>query len=61
MRAPIKADCVMILEGNQGLGKSTAVDILGGEWFSDTHFALGDKDGYQQMQGVWLCELAELD
>lgn len=61
MRPPVKADCVMILEGLQGLGKSTALEILGGEWFSDTHFALGEKDGYQQMCGVWICELAELD
>ncbi|WP_339678290.1 virulence-associated E family protein [uncultured Zhongshania sp.] len=61
MRPPVKADCVMIIEGLQGLGKSTALSILGGEWFSDTHFALGEKDGYQQMQGLWICELAELD
>jgi putative DNA primase/helicase len=61
MRYPVKADCVLILEGNQGLGKSSALEVLGGGWFSDTHFALGEKDGYQQMQGVWICELAELD
>ena len=61
MRYPVKADCVLILEGSQGVGKSTTAAILGGEWFSDTHFHLGDKDGYQQMRGVWICELAELD
>lgn len=61
MRPPVKVDSVLILEGLQGLGKSTALKILGGDWFSDTHFALGDKDGYQQMQGLWICELAELD
>lgn len=61
MEYPCKNDCVLILEGLQGAGKSTALSVLGGEWYSDTHFALGDKDGYQQMQGVWICELAELD
>ena len=61
MQYPCKNDCVLILEGAQGAGKSTALNILGGEWYSDTHFTLGDKDGYQQMQGVWICELAELD
>lgn len=61
MKPPVKADCVMILEGPQGLGKSTALAILGGEWFADTHFALGEKDGYHQMQGVFIVELSELD
>lgn len=61
MQVPVKVDSVLILEGPQGLGKSTSLDILGGKWYSDTHFALGDKEGYQQLQGVWICELAELD
>lgn len=61
MRPPVKVDNVLIFEGLQGLGKSTTLSILGGEWFTDTPLALGDKDGYQQMQGVWIIELAELD
>lgn len=61
MEYPTKHDSVLILEGKQGAGKSTVFKILGGQWYSDTHFALGEKDGYQQMQGVWIVELAELD
>lgn len=61
MRPPVKLDTVLILEGLQGLGKSTALSILAGEWFTDTPLVLGDKDGFQQMQGVWIIELAELD
>lgn len=61
MRPPVKMDTVLIFEGLQGLGKSTALKILGGEWFTDTPLVLGDKDGFQQMQGVWIIELAELD
>lgn len=61
MRPPVKADCVLILEGDQGLGKSTALSVLGGEWFSDSPFGIGDKDGFTLLQGVWICELAELD
>ena len=61
MQPPVKVDNVLIFEGAQGLGKSTALSILGGEWFSDSPISIGDKDGYQQMQGVWLIELAELD
>lgn len=56
-----KADCVLILEGVQGRGKSTALGILGGEWFMDTPFPLGDKEAYQQIQGMWIVELGELD
>lgn len=61
MQPPVKMDCMLILEGEQGLGKSTVFRILGGEWFMDTNFAMGDKDGFQQLQGVWITELAELD
>lgn len=58
---PVKMDNVLIFEGLQGLGKSTALKILAGDWFTDTPLVLGDKDGFQQMQGVWIIELAELD
>ncbi|GAB3099792.1 hypothetical protein G8770_03650 [Aestuariicella hydrocarbonica] len=61
MQPPVKVDSVIIFEGLQGLGKSTALSILGGDWFTDTPLVLGDKDGFQQMQGVWIIELAELD
>jgi hypothetical protein len=58
MRPGCKADSVMILEGAQGAGKSTAMSILGGEWFMDTPFALGDKDGFQAIRGKWIVEFA---
>lgn len=56
-----KFDNVLILEGEQGVGKSTALAILGGEWFSDTPFRIGEKDGFQSLQGNWIVELAELE
>ena len=61
MRPGCKADAVMILEGGQGEGKSSALRILGGDWFMDTPFVLGDKDGFQAIRGKWLVELGELD
>lgn len=61
MQPPVKMDNVLIFEGLQGLGKSTALRILADPWFTDTPLVLGDKDGFQQMQGVWIIELAELD
>lgn len=61
MQPGCKADHVLILEGGQGIGKSTALGILGGEWFSDTPIDLNSKEAYGQIRGKWLVELAELD
>lgn len=61
MHPGCKMDNVLILEGTQGLKKSTAIKTLFGDWFSDSPIVLGDKDAYQNIQGVWGLELAELD
>lgn len=61
MRAGCKMDNVLILEGDQGLGKSTALKVLFQPWFTDAAFELGSTDGYQIMRGMWCVELAELD
>ena len=55
-----KLDTALILEGPQGLRKSTAAKILANEWFTDTLPDLTDKDAMHQIQGVWIVELAEL-
>jgi putative DNA primase/helicase len=57
-----KVDTVLVLQGGQGVGKSTALrHLTGGAWFCDSTLAIGEKDGYQALQGVWVYELAELD
>lgn len=56
-----QADHVLLLEGQQGIGKSSALRILFGDWFSDTPLRIGDKDSYGNLRGVWCYELAELD
>jgi putative DNA primase/helicase len=61
MRPGCKMDNVLILEGEQGRWKSTALAVLAGDWFSDTPFTIGDKDAYLQMRGNLIYELAELD
>lgn len=61
MNPGCKADHVLILEGAQGIGKSTAFNILGGEWVCDSSITIGDKDAYQVIRGRWIVELAELD
>lgn len=57
----VKMDNVLILEGTQGLYKSTALKVLAGEWFTDAPLRFGDKDSYAIMRGKWFIELAELD
>lgn len=50
---------VLVLEGEQWKGKSTALRTLGGEWFSDTRFDVSNKDAYLAIQGRWLYEISE--
>lgn len=56
-----KADHALVLEGKQGVGKSTAVELLASApWYSDTPIVFGEKDSYEALRGVWIYELAEL-
>ena len=60
-RPGVKADCCLILEGPQGIKKSTALKTLAGPYFTDELADLGSKDSALQTRGVWIIELAELD
>ena len=55
-----KVDTVLVLEGIQGAKKSTALDILGDIWFTDSPISLGSKDSMMLAAARWICELAEL-
>lgn len=61
MQPGCKWDYMPIFEGAQGRGKSTALRVLGGEWFADTQLHIGDKDAYMQLDGIWLYEIGEMD
>lgn len=61
MRPGCRMQYMPILEGKQGKGKSTALRVLGGDWFADTPLRLGDKDTYLAIGGKWLYEVAEMD
>ena len=56
----VKFDNVLILVGKQGCGKSYIVGRLGGKWFSDTLTNTTGKEAYEELQGFWIVEIAEL-
>lgn len=56
----IKFDTALILVGPQETYKSTFVKKLGKGWFSDTFTTVQGKESFEQIQGAWLVEIAEL-
>lgn len=57
-----KVDTMLILEGLQGLRKSSAIHgLFGPQWSSDTPPDLNSKDRFEAVRGLWMLEFAELD
>ncbi|HAC61295.1 MAG TPA: hypothetical protein DCF66_03900 [Lachnospiraceae bacterium] len=59
-----KFDTLLVLNGAQGLGKSTLIRRLGGKWFGDSlllsDICYSGKSAVEKIQGVWIEEIAEL-
>ncbi len=60
MQPGVKFDYCLVLEGPQGKRKSSALAVLGGEWFGDTDLDLHNKDSMSALRGHWLYEFPEL-
>ncbi len=58
--AGCKADHVVVLEGPQGCGKSTLVEILGGQWYADIIIDPHARDTVDAMRGKWFLEFSEM-
>ncbi len=62
MRPGCQMDTMLILEGEQGIGKTRAVRALAGQdWYCETIEKPGTKDFYQSLRGMWIVEMGELD
>lgn len=59
----IKFDSMLVLNGPQGIGKSTLYSILGQQWFSDSLSIadMRDKTAAEKLQGYWILEIAEMN
>lgn len=55
-----KYDYMPVLVGQQGIGKSHILAVMGGNWFSDSITSLAGKEGYEALHGSWIVEMAEL-
>jgi len=60
LRPGCKVDTMPVFEGSQGAGKSSALAILGGDWFGECHEDFGSKDFVLSLKGRWLIEVAEM-
>lgn len=59
----IKFDCVPVLDGEQGIGKSSIVkDLVTPEYYSESLSLtdMDDKAGAEKLQGFWVVEIGEL-
>ena len=61
MNPGCKFDCMLILCGNQGWGKSTLISKMAHGWLNDSIRTFEGKEASELLQGVWLVEIAELD
>ncbi len=57
-----KFDTMLVLNGKQGIGKSTLIRRLGMQWFTDALRLtdLSTKECIEKIQGQWIVEIGEL-
>lgn len=59
-RPGCQMDTVLLLQGAQGLGKTSFVRALGGPFMAELHMDPSNKDTLQAIAGRWFVELSEL-
>lgn len=61
LRPGCKLDNLPVFEGAEGIFKSTALQVIGGPYYTSTHERIGDKDFYLVFPGKMLIEISELN
>lgn len=56
-----QVDHVLVLEGDQGVGKSSIVRVLGGEYYLGKMPKLSNQYAAMYLNGYWIAEIPELD
>ena len=58
-----QSDCSLILEGEQGIGKTSAFRALMWDptWYAESSAGVDSKDFFENLRGVWLMGFDELD
>jgi predicted P-loop ATPase len=62
LRPGCKVDTMLVLEGEQGLGKTRVTQVLfgGDRWYMDAQRSPAEKDFYQDIVGKWGVEIGEM-
>ena len=56
-----QVDTCLVLEGEQGIRKSSSLRVLAGDdWFTDQLSDLANKDSSQDLNGKWIVEFSDL-
>lgn len=57
-----KVDFMLVIEGEQGKGKTASVGALfGAQWYAESMESPSGKDFYQALKGRWCVEIGEMD
>lgn len=59
-RPGCKFDQCTIIIGDQGVGKSTLLNKMGGKWFNDSLTSVEGTQALELIQGSWIMELGEM-
>lgn len=61
MQPGVKYDTMPVLTGPEGLGKTSLVEKMGKDWFTNSIGSFEGKEGAELLQGIWIVELGEMD